>query len=1103
MIHWCERMSGAALAAGLVLVLAACGGGEAEPPGVRALAVQVATQASPPRRLLGEGAATTAAAVPPGAVAATAIAGVASLPSVEDTLDWAEFRFPSLFPKGPRSVEIVHLGTAYTVRAYGNGNHLGLTGDGRVYGLGPFTGGVLQHFGQVADYAAQIQADAASWMALSDLLINAEEADAEVGLEVMRAFKPASITTQVLPGLGGQTVYEVAGTTPKGRPFKAVLLGDEGLDLTGFKGRMRVQARLRQIQGQSVLAGRLIPREAGAGLNPIAFIAGGPDVRFTGPPAGTVHQFQGSAQFQGQCGDDGLSGAYSFQVDAVQMTGALTGVRERDRPLPCTLGAVEQGDLAVALSYTAVETHLGILFSFQGSLIQSGAANGAARALARSGSPSMSSPTSPSMATASASTTAAMPAQGLTISTPNLPATTLRATATVKSNVKQLGATSGAELISFDATTGTLLFHRLAGNLGNLAVNDVISSVPRSAAPAGFLRRVTRIQATADGKVEVRTRRANVGELLEEADIAVDQPFDSADVQRASALREGRMVHAAALKRPASARIEERFNLVLFDQDGNRDTTDDQISVRGSFNVQPRVVVNFQCRQAFCSDPVFLGKFVLTEDAEITVSARLKKELRESRQIARIPLPPITAGPLVFAPDIVVTVDLEGVVRAEVEVGATQSLEVEAGVRYDGSFTRINNVSSRVGIVGPTFEGSVEAKAGIYAALRLMLYGVAGVSAEVGPYARFEAQVPGTPAWTMRYGVEGNLGVDIDLLIFGKEWDVKLFDTVFNNKTITAPNDPPRLLEVGSKNLCDDGHSARVGVSLNGSPGPVRLYALTDDKEDGAGSGTVQWRSSLDGDLGRTRKADRHELSAPLRNGTHTITAVVTDSQGATRSREFTVQLAAGRCEFPGGLPSVDITSNDNPFPLVVIDTDGSLTLRARTAVGAFPACGSVTWKSNLERRNAGTTTGALEQVSDGAALRQVCTHTFTNVYRNLAAQTITARFSNGGMTTTDSIDVGALIPRVPSLGSVQFSAPSGTRYIFEGDSVSFTAAGQNIVWSSSVAQDNLNGRIGNTVTARFNTIGQRTVVARTDDGRGGFTSRSITINVLSALARQ
>ncbi|MFY7858021.1 MAG: hypothetical protein ACOVQT_17900 [Rubrivivax sp.] len=1096
-----ERIARAALAAGMALVLAACGGGEAEPPGVRALAVQVATQSAtqsaPPRRVLGEGATTTttattaaAAAAATPATASTATAPAAGLPTAEETLDWAEFRFPTLFPKGPRSVEIVHLGTAYTVRAYGNGNHLGLTGDGRVYGLGPFTGGVLQHFGQVADYAAQVRADAASRMALSDLLINAEEADAEVGVEVLRAFKPASITTQVLPGLGGQTVYEVAGTTPKGRPFKAVLLGDEGLDLTGFKGQMRVQARLRQIQGQTVLAGRLIPRQAGTGMNPIAFVAGGPDVRFTGPPAGTVHQFEGSAQFQGQCGDDGLVGAYSFQVDAVQMTGALTGVRERGQPLACTPGAVEQANLAVALSYTAVETHMGILFSFQGSLNNPSAANAAAVARARS-------------APQSQSTTTAMPAQGLTISTPNLPVTTLRATAAVKSNVKQLGAASGAELISFDATTGTLLFHRLAGNLGSLAVNDIVSSAPRSAAPAGFLRRVTRIQTMADGKVEVRTRRANVGELLEEADIAVDQPFDATDVQRASALREGRMVHAAALKRPALARIEERFNLVLFDQDGNRDTTDDQVTVRGSFKVQPRVVVNFQCRRTFCSDPFFLGKFVLTEDAEITVSAKLKKELRESRQIARIPLPPITAGPLVFAPDIVVTVDLEGVVRAEVEVGATQSLELEAGVQYNGSFTRINNVTTNVGITGPTFEGSVEAKAGIYAALRLMLYGVAGVSAEVGPYARFEAQVPGTPAWSMRYGIEGNLGVDIDLIVFGKEWDVKLFDTVFNNKTVTAPNERPQLLEVGSKHLCDDGHSARVGVSLSGSPGPVRLYALTDDKEDGAGSGTVDWRSSLDGDLGRTRRADRHELSAPLRNGTHTITAVVTDSQGATRSREFTVQLAAGRCEFPGGLPSVDITSNDNPFPLVVVDTDGSLTLRARTAVGAFPACGSVTWKSNLERRNAGTTTGALEQVSDGGVLRLVCTHTFTNVYRNLAAQTITARFSNGGMTTTDSIDVGALIPLLPSLGAIQFSAPSGSRYVFEGDQVSFTAAGQNVVWSSSVAQDNLNGRTGNTVNGRFNTLGQRTIVARTDNGRGGFTSRSITINVLSALARQ
>jgi hypothetical protein len=682
----------------------------------------------------------------------------------------------------------------------------------------------------------------------------------------------------------------------------------------------------------------------------------------------------------------------------------------------------------------------------------------------------------------------------------------MRATATVKSNVKQLGGSSGNELVSFSASDGKLIFNRLTGNLASLAVNDIISSAPRTAAPNGFLRKVTRIQNTNDGKVEVRTAKAIVSELLDEADISVDQPFDAADVQRASAMERGDLIYAAAQNRPMAVKIQQNFNLVLYDQDGNSNTTDDQVTISGSVKVEPRVVVQFKCRRAFCSDPTFLGKFVLDEDAEINISAKLKKELRESRQIARIPLPPITAGPLVFVPDIVLTVDLEGVIRVQVEVGATQSLHLEAGVDYhDGAFHKINQVTTNVTRTGPTFEGSVQAKAGVYAALRLMLYGVAGVSAEAGPYIKFDAQYPGTPAWTLQYGIEGNLGVDIDLLILRKEWDIKLFDTVFTGKTETAPNERPRFLDVGSKYLCDDGYSARAGLGVAGGLPPVRLYAQTDDKEDGAGSGTVDWSSSLDGSLGRTRKADKHEISAALRNGTHTITAVLTDSVNGTRTREFTVQLSGNRCQFPGGLPSVDITSGEDPPALVVVGTDRSMTLRAVSSLGTItPTCGDtpITWKSNLEQRNAGSSNGTLEFVSDGLRLRQVCTHTFTNVYKNLSPQTITAKLSYNGLTTTDSIDVGALLPLNLVLGDIQFSAPSGSRYIYEGDQVSFSASGANLVWSSSVGADNINGVAGNAVNIRFDSIGQRIVAVRSENGLGAFVSRSVTVNVLSALAR-
>lgn len=413
-----HRSLGAIACLALAWLLSACGGGVDEPPGARAFVAQIATQAAPRRGAL---------FTPQAHLEAGDATSVP--PTADETLDWAEDKFPSLFPKGPQSFALQHLGVSYTVRAYSNGNHLGITGNGAVFGLGPFTGGALQALGNISDYAAQIRADAVNKVALRELLVSSDEADADVGVEVLRAFKPASITTQVNPSIGGQTVYEVAGTTPKGLPFKAVLLGDEGLDLSTFKGQMRLQGRLRQIQGQTVLAGRLIPRDASSGLNPIAFVAGGPNVSFTGPAAGTVYQFAAPAEFKGMCTEDGLVGSYSLKQGEIELTGALTGVRERGQPLACNAGLVEDASLPLSLSYTAVQTHMGIVFSFRGSLNT------------ETGRRTTMSATSANAQ--SAASRAPMPSQGLTIASPNLPASNLRATATLKSNVRELGNVSG------------------------------------------------------------------------------------------------------------------------------------------------------------------------------------------------------------------------------------------------------------------------------------------------------------------------------------------------------------------------------------------------------------------------------------------------------------------------------------------------------------------------------------------------------------------------------------------------------------------------------------------------------------------------------------
>jgi len=103
----------------------------------------------------------SAQAAAPGATreAAAALQGAAG---IESTLDWAEWKYPGLFTKGAASYSLSYLGAGYTVRSYATGNNLGITADGTIWGLGPLTNQVLTSFGNVADFAAQVQADACS-----------------------------------------------------------------------------------------------------------------------------------------------------------------------------------------------------------------------------------------------------------------------------------------------------------------------------------------------------------------------------------------------------------------------------------------------------------------------------------------------------------------------------------------------------------------------------------------------------------------------------------------------------------------------------------------------------------------------------------------------------------------------------------------------------------------------------------------------------------------------------------------------------------------------------------------------------------------------------
>lgn len=137
-----------ALSVAIALCLGACGGGDGPDATAQAASNMVQRMHALSAPAAGQ------------ASSASSLAAVGA----KELFDWAEYKYPALFPKGSAAPDfpLSYQGVNYTVRAYANGNFLGMTEAGAVYGLGPFTGQVLTGFGLLADYAAQVQADTCS-----------------------------------------------------------------------------------------------------------------------------------------------------------------------------------------------------------------------------------------------------------------------------------------------------------------------------------------------------------------------------------------------------------------------------------------------------------------------------------------------------------------------------------------------------------------------------------------------------------------------------------------------------------------------------------------------------------------------------------------------------------------------------------------------------------------------------------------------------------------------------------------------------------------------------------------------------------------------------
>jgi formylglycine-generating enzyme required for sulfatase activity len=329
--------------------------------------------------------------------------------------------------------------------------------------------------------------------------------------------------------------------------------------------------------------------------------------------------------------------------------------------------------------------------------------------------------------------------------------------------------------VSPDGVTYT--FAGMTPALDAVAPGEIMVAAPSKAAPDGFLRRVTAIN-TSGGQVVVQTQAATLEDAIQQGEVYVSQQLSPTNTQ-ALQIALGVTLMPAAVAAPDISFFVKIEDVVVYDDDGNPATTNDQVVANGSIDFAPTVDFRLLIRDWEIEELYFAAN--TQETAELEFETKLQKSLIQKE----FPLgDPIQLGqivvmvgpvPVVLIPVLTFQVGIDGSVHVGIVTRVEQVLTATAGARYaDGAWGPVSALSNQFTFTPPTLHAGLDFKGYANSRLQLLVYGVAGPYASVGPYLKLEADTSKTPWWELYGGLEVPVGVRVDLLGYKKIADYEV-----------------------------------------------------------------------------------------------------------------------------------------------------------------------------------------------------------------------------------------------------------------------------------------------------------------------------------------
>jgi formylglycine-generating enzyme required for sulfatase activity len=404
-----------------------------------------------------------------------------------------------------------------------------------------------------------------------------------------------------------------------------------------------------------------------------------------------------------------------------------------------------------------------------------------------------------------------------------------------------------------------ITFTQTTTQLSGLQTGDVIVSDATTAAPNGLLRKVSSV-SNVGGQVVVQTQSTTLEEAIQQGEANANRTFTPGDIRIAQYAKGVTLV-----RKPGAPRATFFLNIdqvVLYDDDGNLNTTNDQIVANGSLDVEP--TMNFNLKVMDWRLEQFYFTIGSNQTVELKVESKVSKSLiKGEKELARYTLTPITVmvGPLfpvVFVPVLTFAVGVDGSVHFGVTTGVTQQTSLAAGAQYaNGAWSPVSQFSHSFQFIPPAVVPGMDLKGYAGPRLALLIYGIVGPQVKVDAYLKMEANLGQTPWWKLFAGLEVPVNIRVEIL--GRtiaEWNnVPISVGVLIAQANTTPTD---MVSVPAGNFqmgCDASNNAGFACNSNELPlHTVYLNAYYIDKYEvtnakyaqcvAAGACTVPWYTS-------------------------------------------------------------------------------------------------------------------------------------------------------------------------------------------------------------------------------------------------------------------